>query len=346
MDSYLEDIYSQPKELRSFLQHYQREDLLNALRELGKSSYRKVIFSGMGSSHFCSLTANILLKQAGIDSEVISAGELYYYEWETIQSDCLLCLISQSGESGEIIHIVKKLPTDITVVAVTNHPDSTLGKRSDYLFPLFVSDEISVTTRTYLASCAVTLLISSALKNVPIEKTMDELKTVFFNMEEYLSKIGDQVDRWADFVAPMTSVSVIGRGFSLPSVRAGSLFFRETARFPAIDFDGAEFRHGPMEMVDGNFYAIVFAPGGSTGQLSIKLARDIGEKGGHVLLITNQEDEEIIRGVMKVHIPEASPMALMFYEILPLQLLANTLAQHRGIVAGQFRWGSKITKEG
>lgn len=346
MGTYLNDIYSQPQELRAFLNHYKKTELQEALKSLGKLPFKKILFSGMGSSHFCSLTADILLKQGGIDSSVVSTGELYYYERETIGKDVLLCLISQSGESGEIVRLIQELSQDVTVIGITNHPESTLGKRSNYLFPLFVSDEVSVTTRTYLASCAVTLLLAAALLGQPLNEKLEELEDSFDQMETWLRTLPSQVERWEAFMGSMNSVSVIGRGFSLPAVEAGALFFRETVRFPALEFDGAEFRHGPMEMVEDGFYGIVLAPSGVTYDLSVKLAKDIAARGGQVMLVTDQEQKEEIPNLLPIRLPCVSQEFLMFFQILPLQLLANSMAEYRGITAGQFRWGSKITKEG
>ena len=150
----------------------------------------------------------------------------------------------------------------------------------------------------------------------------------------------------ADFCRDMKYICLIGRGDSLSSVRAGALFFREVVKFPALDFDSAEFRHGPMEMVQEDFYGIVFAPSGRTQRLSLQMAADIAAKGGKVILITDGGacgsavlEQENVLPVMLGEIKEyASPIL----QILPVQLLANKLAEEKKIPAGVFRWGSKV----
>ena len=67
MNFYLHDILTQPQELTSFLKHYMESELQNELKKLASLSVKKVIFSGMGSSHFCALSASIILKQHGIE---------------------------------------------------------------------------------------------------------------------------------------------------------------------------------------------------------------------------------------------------------------------------------------
>lgn len=347
---YLEDILSQDREMECVLEYYRTGEMKERLAELKQLSFQRVIFSGMGSSHFCAYGADILLSSCGISSKVISTGELIYYEKECLKEGTLLCLISQSGESAEIKHLLELIDEKISVIGVTNREDSTLGKRADICFPLKVSDEISVTTRTYQSSLFIVQLIATVLSGGDADAVLKEYGKTICLMKEYLPDYEGQMKKCRDFCRNMEVISLIGRGNALSSVRAGALFLREVAKFPAIDFDSAEFRHGPMEMVQEGFYGIVFAPSGCTQELNVKLAADIADKGGRVVLITDERaDRELIssyENILPVVLPEAKEYASQLLQIIPVQLLANITAEEKGIPAGVFRWGSKImTKE-
>ena len=162
-------------------------------------------------------------------------------------------------------------------------------------------------------------------------------------MERYLENYIGEMQRIKEFCEGMKVVSLLGRGNALSSVRAGALFMREVVKFPAMDFDSAEFRHGPMEMVQGDFYSIVFAPAGRTQKLNTKLARDIVEKSGQVILITDEEGAlESHSNMLQIILPQAKEYASQLLQILPVQLLANAFAEEKQIPVGVFRWGSKI----
>lgn len=346
MNFYLHDIITQPQEISNFLCRYTDGEMRGRLEQLKKMNIRKIVFSGMGSSNFCALSANLLLRKYGVESDVISTGELLYYEQELLDADTVLCLISQSGESGEIVHLLECLKSSVKIIGVTNNSASTLAKRSDLLFELFVSDEISVTTRTYLASYAVTMLIAYTVLGQDVQERAVQIKEIISGMEDYLKDYETKADQLLRFCRPMNYLCLIGRGYSLTTVKAGALFFREVARFPALDFDGAEFRHGPMELVDDGFYGIVLAPSGPTKELSIRLAQDIAKSGGHVVLITDEPSGDTDKdGMMVACLPKLPEELAALVQILPIQLLANAIAQDRDIPAGEFRWGSKITKE-
>ena len=152
MSTYLEDVCDQAAELKAALKRYEEAGILKEIEKAGQAAFGKLIFSGMGSSHFCAIGAGIYLKQHGVDNQVISTGELLYYEKECLTKDTLLVLVSQSGESAETVRLIEKLPKDRMVVAVTNDENSTLAKRGQIVLPLYVRKEEAVTTRTYLAS--------------------------------------------------------------------------------------------------------------------------------------------------------------------------------------------------
>ena len=107
---FLTDVLNQPKDMRRALRFYADfDDVLGAIRAL---SPRSVLFTGMGSSHYCAQSTVIRLIQGGIPSRMESAGEILYYEDRSLLGAALTVLISQSGESGEIVDLLKQIPAD------------------------------------------------------------------------------------------------------------------------------------------------------------------------------------------------------------------------------------------
>ena len=150
--------------------------------------FEKLIFSGMGSSHFCAVGAGIFLKQHGIDNQVISTGELLYYEKEILNKKTLLILISQSGESAEIVNLLEQLSEEVTIIAITNETESTLASKGELVLPLNVGEEESVSTRTYMASICDSMLMASAIAEGNAFGMMQRIKRCLFLMEKTLSE--------------------------------------------------------------------------------------------------------------------------------------------------------------
>lgn len=343
MNHYLKDVLGQPQSIRKALDSFIRPDNLEKIIEIASLNPSKIIFVGMGSSHYCSYGASLYLNNKGFTSMVKSAGNFYYYECGLVDEKTLIILISQSGESAEIVNLVKTLPSSCKIVAITNYPTSTLGQRGDYTFSLNVEDEESVTTRTYLSSVMlVDLIAMSVVAGQARQEMSDELYGAVNSLESFLASYRDIETKIKQFFDNPLYLSLIGRGFSMSTVCAGTLFLREVVKYPAMDFDAGEFRHGPMEMVDEDFNGIIIAPSGQTFALNEKLALDIADKGGKVMFVSDQRIQASHKNILEINIGYVNEFLSPLTTIAPVQLLSNYLAERKGIDVGKFRWGSKV----
>lgn len=343
MGNYWEDVCSQPEQLSQAMSRYERDSFLEQMKALRDIPFGKLVFSGMGSSHYCAIGAGIYLKQHGIDNQVISTGELLYYEKSILDSSSLLVLISQSGESAETVRLIQQLSSEIRIIAITNDPDSSLARRGNFVFPLFVEPEEAVTTRTYLSSICVVMLLAAALTGEDPMCMMEGIRDTLRKMEAALLRQRDWEEKLSSFLMDCRVISIMGRGFSLGSVQAGALFFREIVKFPAMAFDEAEFKHGPLEMVENGFHAVIFAPSGPGAKYNCKMAENIVSKGGTAVLITDSDcNVEERERLYLIRLEKTEEYLSPLLQILPVQLMANDLAVQRHIPAGKFRWGSKI----
>ena len=132
MNPFLQEIFEQPKAVKDTASYHYSQSGRNVFRSISDlwdtGVYRRMVFTGMGSSYFISESAACLLNSYGIDACAINSGELLHYRKAMLGSDALLVCISQSGESYEVVKLLESIGTDIKVVAVTNEPESTLAR--------------------------------------------------------------------------------------------------------------------------------------------------------------------------------------------------------------------------
>ncbi len=343
MNNYLKDILDQPRSLRQAFKTYIDPENLQKMKDLSKSKFDKIIFTGMGSSHYACYGASILLNQNGFFTMVKSTSQLLHYELNLINERTLLVMVSQSGESGEIVSLISKLSPQCPVVAITNNPESTLGRRGNHIFLLQVADEESVSTRTYLSSLIILNLVAQSLLKRLDEVTIQQYRKALDDMEQFLSGYSETLEKLKAFLKFPPYVCLVGRGYAHSTIHAGALFIKEAVKYPSISLDSGEFRHGPFEMVDGNFTGIIVAPEGLTYDISRKLALNIIDRGGKVLFITNQDPHISHEGFMAIQFPPREEFLTPILDILPIQLTVNLLAESRNLEVGKFRWSSKIT---
>lgn len=343
MNQYLKDVLAQPDSIRAALDFYESEGYPAKMKRLANAGCDKVVFAGMGSSHYSSFGAAIHLVSRGVNAVVKSAGEILHYERDCIDERTLLVLVSQSGESAEIVKFLEDSRCKAKIVAITNEAASTLGKRGDPTFLLHVEPEQSVSTRTYLASLVLTSMLSRAISDGldadftrAVHRGVDLLERLLAAQE----KIG------GDMKALMPNPAYtwfLGRGYSYSTMYGGALFTSELAKHPAMALDAGEFRHGPFEMVDEGYGALVFAPEGPSWEANCRMAYDITTHGGGAILATNHRPAERRKNLLVVEYGSIDEPLSPLVDIGAAEIFANMVTESKGLEVGKFRWGSKVT---
>ncbi len=329
MTALLENILDQPENLRHVAE-YHLGDGQAALRRAAHviANARRLVLSGMGGSLFaCYPLANYLAAH-GIAATVIDTAELLHYRRRAYE-DAVVVLVSRSGESVETVKLLRLLPLAI-VVGVTNEPASTLAQQAQHVVRIASRADEAVAVQTYTAALLTLYLLgAAAVWEASPERDIDP---VIASMAAAMDAWVAGSESWRTFFDGAANVYLLGRGASSGSAMEGALLFHEVAKFPAVSMGAANFRHGPVEVVDDRFRAILFAPNDATRDLNRALARDLTALGGRVETIA-------------VDVPAAlAPLA----EIVPVQLSALRLAEMRGVTPGKFRVAVQVmrTEEG
>lgn len=113
MNQFIKEIQEQPEMLERTLGYYhsrEGKERLDAVCTLWTTGdYDKIVLTGMGSSCFVSQAAAIMMTAYNIPAFAINAGELLHFQSSVLTERTLLVAISQSGESYEVIELLKQL---------------------------------------------------------------------------------------------------------------------------------------------------------------------------------------------------------------------------------------------
>jgi glucosamine--fructose-6-phosphate aminotransferase (isomerizing) len=116
----------------------------------------------------------------------------------------------------------------------------------------------------------------------------------------------------------------------------------ETAKCPAVGMSAAQFRHGPVEVADVDFKAIIIGTQPQTAELDAALAGDIVKMGGQVRWLGPSVSGDKAQALCDWPY-EVPPRFHSIIETIPLQIAAYTKAELRGIRPGDFRWAPLVT---
>ncbi len=126
---------------------------------------------------------------------------------------------------------------------------------------------------------------------------------------------------------------------SMAAAQTGALVQGEASKYPALALNAAEFRHGPMEMIQKDLTVMVLAGSELTLPLNRRLAVEISRLGGRVVWVGSSTGAKF----PAVKMPSAKGVGLPIAEMAPFQMLSLALAQQLGVEAGKFFHSGKIT---
>lgn len=337
MNLYLQDILSQPATLRNALERYS----IPALESINLENFDRMILSGMGSSFYAAYPALIELSKQPVPVQLVNAAELLHSLSGMIGMRSLLWLNSQSGRSAELVNLLERIKPTPPALLLTfvNDESSPLGQRADVSLAIHAGEESTVSTKTYTNMLAVNLLAAVQLSGGDIDTASRDMHATADAMESYLTNWVSYVQELDSMLGEFDELYLLGRGSSMSAVWNGALNNKEAAKCSFEGMHAADFRHGPLEVVEPGVTGMIFAGSAQTSALNRDLAREIISYGGKVIWVDSAADPEI----PTILLPDTSEFTRPLVEILPMQLLTLVMAKRKGLEAGHFRHVSKVT---
>jgi glucosamine--fructose-6-phosphate aminotransferase (isomerizing) len=346
MTELLEEISQQPAALAGLRKYYSSPGAIpaKALRRLVPHWPPTVVFTGMGSSLFAAYPAQAYLTAQGVRALVWETAELVHHHLKILRPDTLLVVVSQSGETAEVLRLLEKLPPKTRVLAVTNVEASPLVKKAALLLPMMAGGQVAVSTKSYTCSVAVLMYLAFAIAGTPPRSLTQQVLRAVEAGENILERHEVLIPPLVEFFDQPPYVSLMARGADLSTVFQGALMLKEVVRLAAEPTSAAQFRHGPIEIIKPSHRYILIARQGRTGKLLLKLARDISQLGGRVLLFSDFPAQDLTN----VRVVPVEPLRLglgTLVDSIYIQLLAHDVALRAGLVPGKFENAENVTRE-
>ncbi len=204
--------------------------------------------------------------------------------------------ISQSGESPDLLAVLAEAnrqgrPT----LAITNNSSSPMAELASRSLDLRVGEEKAVAaTKTYTGQLLAVALLSAAIAGGDNEEDFALLSPV---IDEVLSGSDEMVPAAAALAGHDRCV-VIGRGFHHATAHEWALKIAELSYLVAQPFSSADFRHGPMALIEPDLAVLAIATDGRLFSEIADLLNEIQSAGAKVVAISDRHDlpaEHLIR---------------------------------------------------
>ncbi|WP_164520368.1 GMC family oxidoreductase N-terminal domain-containing protein [Specibacter cremeus] len=337
--SFEQDIAEQPRALARLADSGD----YRALRAIAGRPWQRIVFTGMGSSHFSALPTWRALAATGRPTWWVDSGQLLD-SIELLTPDTLLVATSQSGASGEIVELLEMVRSGSAsvgaLVGVADDESSPLARASDVFLPLFSGPEATVSTKSYLNTLGVHRQIAAAFMGKDAAPVNDEIRAVAAIVETAIgeTRLGRLAERI--IAAPGRRIAAVGKRDDAATALLAGLITKEASKVAIEGFIGGQFRHGPFELAGPGLTAFLYGADSSSDDETLpRLATDLLDTGSTVVLIGDVE----LDGAITIPAAGATTLERLATNAVVAELAAVELARANGVVPGDFAFGSKVT---
>ena len=338
------EIFEQPERLSNLL-HVQREETEKIAQTIRQSNIRSVFLAARGTSDNAGRYANYLWGALNSLPLALATPSLFtYYKQPPKLDGALVVGISQSGQSPDIVSVLDEGHRQgCLTLAITNAPDSPLAAAADLVLDIQAGDEKAVAaTKTYTTELMAVAMLSAALAKdrvhwrelgkVPgwVEKVLKQDKTISHMAERY---------RY------MRQCVVLGRGFNYCTAFEWALKLKELTYVVAEPYSSADFRHGPIAMVEGGFPVMAVAPNGKVFDTMLDMLGRLRNEQTAELVVISDEKRALSLAQSPILQPAGIPEWLTpMVSIVPAQLFACHLTRAKGYDTEKPRSIGKVTE--
>jgi glucosamine--fructose-6-phosphate aminotransferase (isomerizing) len=314
------EMAEQPGVLASLIAR--RDEIAARVRPLAEEPPVGVILLARGSSDNAAIYGRYVLELALGRPVALAAPSLYtLYGASTDCRGWLAVALSQSGRTPEIVDVFSRLLAGgARGIAITNEADSPLAAEGDALIELGAGAEKAVpATKTFSAQLAAFSLLGEALGPVPWAAA--ELDAVPGHVESVLSD--ESPARMAAAAVDADGLIAVGRGFLMSVALEAALKLKETALLLAEGLSSADFRHGPIAVMEHAFPVLALSAEGAAAADMAELEDALRARGGPLLRLAPDPRAEL-------PIPRTPEALAPIVAVARAQQLAREVALARG----------------
>jgi glucosamine--fructose-6-phosphate aminotransferase (isomerizing) len=325
-----DEIFEQPEILHAWL-----DTQLDEARRIAAAIRRRevdfVFLAARGTSDHAGVYAQYLWGSINRLPVALAAPSLFtlYSGWPRLRH-ALVVGVSQSGQSPDIVSVLAEgRRQGAATLAITNAPASPLAQNAEFTLDVRAGAETAVAaTKTYTAELMALAALSAALTGD--DDRLAQLRRVPPAMRQAL-ELDAQAAQIAAKLAGLNQCVVLGRGYNYATAQEWALKLKELAYVFADPYSSADFRHGPIALVERGFPVLAVTPSGAVLPDLLGLLRRLREEMQAELVVLSDHAEALALGHSALRLPSGVPEWLTpLVSIVPAQLFCYHLTRAKG----------------
>ncbi|MDE6111601.1 MAG: glutamine--fructose-6-phosphate transaminase (isomerizing) [Eubacterium sp.] len=300
----------------------------------------RVYIVGCGSAYHVGLIAKYNFEKiAKIPTFAEYAGEFRYAD-SVIDENCLVIIISQSGETADSLAALKQAKEmGAKTISIVNVPESTIAKMSDYNILTLAGAEIAVAT-TKAFSCQLAVLNTLCLYVARQRNACTEVfSEIAINMSQLLPKKiekviskSDELQTLAKDLKDITRCFFLGRNVDFGVSLEGALKLKEISYIDCVGYPASELKHGTISLIEKDTVCIGLISNADLLPKTVSNLIEVTARGAKVIVFAPESLADNLKQFETViTYPDSIPFLTPSIEVIPLQLLAYYVADEKGL---------------
>jgi len=274
---------------------------------------------------------------AKIASEHDFASE-FRYRNPIVDFGTAVIAVSQSGETADTLAALQEAKQrGALALGVVNVVGSSIARETDAGVYLRVGPEIGVASTKAFTGQIMALAMLALFIGRRRYLSQEFVGSFIAEMNAIPDRITRVLER-SDSIRAATAKYVdrenwlfLGRGANYPVALEGALKLKEISYIHAEGMPAAEMKHGPIALIDKGMPVVFIATRNSQYEKVLANISEVRSRGGHVIAVATEGDEEIRSMAEEVfYVPQTIEALQPVVNVIPLQLLAYHAAVLRG----------------
>lgn len=324
-----QEIHEQPQVIRHLLEreHENVKQIAAAIRDFDPMF---VHIAARGTSDNAARYAQYLMGvYLGLPVALAAPSLHTIYEAPPRLGRSLTIGVSQSGQAEDVRQVLADAKSQgALTVSITNKKGSPLAEEADYHIPIHAGEEKAIAaTKTYTGQLTAFAMLTAALTHDPtLGESLLRVPDYVANTIGYCADIQEWVQRYRY----AQHIIAIGRGYNYATAFEINLKVQELCSTTGGGYSEADFRHGPIAIVDSGYPVIVVAADGKVFQYVHDLLKKLSEKNAESIVISNREEARAL-GTRCVSLPGMPEPLSPIAAVIPGQVFGMWLASEKGL---------------
>jgi len=336
----LKEIMEQPTVLKNTIQSaLESGENRRIIDSLDISKFNRIVITACGSAYNAGMVAKYVFELLCRMTVEVELASEFRYKDPIIDSNTLVILISQSGETADTIAAMREAKRRGAVtLSIVNVVGSTVAKETDYTLYTIAGPEIAVaTTKAFSAQLVLLymLAVTFAKKLGKISsgteaRLIAEIATLPDKAAEIIKRV-DSIQKYAATCVGYKSIFFIGRNIDYAIALEGSLKLKEISYIHSEAYAGGELKHGTISLIEDNTLVVAISCCERLYEKIYSNVEQVISRGAKVLFIGNCAKVSPAEKLEIIEVPKINELFSPSLSVIVMQLFSYYVAANKGL---------------